>query len=93
MTSVQKLRHRITHLERKIDEIQQECSHPAEHLTEAPQTDERRCEPLEQASHWSEFTCGLCQKWWTTQDTSGWAKGPLFPSHLDRAHARRGGVK
>ncbi len=89
MTPVQKLYNRIACLEEQIREIQDECVHPAEHLVEKPQTDKHRCEPLEQESHWSEFACGLCQKWWTTRDTSGWAKGPLVSSHTDRIHSRR----
>lgn len=66
MSVVTELRAEIDKLTLRIKAIQAECSHPRACLDVSHRASTGNYDPT-QDCYWTDFTCGLCQKFWTEE--------------------------
>jgi len=62
MSTVTKIKAEMEELNKKINRIQEECSHPSDCLTK--EHGGSTGNPYEVNEYWTTFTCSLCEKRW-----------------------------
>ena len=62
MSIVQKLKAEIIDISKRIDSIQEQCSHPEEAVTKEHGASTGN--PYETNEYWTTFECSLCEKRW-----------------------------